>query len=745
MLGAMKYSLIPTWALWAVLGWGAAAPLRADIAVAGYGAGTSGVAPDPAAEGWAAGLPTADGANFASLGLSPEGNSGWNAWRMLDNSSSGGQFLTWTRNFTEQEHIEAYEKGWNLRARLRVADPVAGNAGGNSVLLLYGNNALAPAGVARRFILFLDVNAGGALVASLAGGPTVTLAGVDAAKYHVHEFEFDGASKTASYLVDGAVKASGYAGTGSTFNGVQWGTGSSGGRGDGYWNEVRFSIREALSAPTLVSSPVGKTLQTGESITLAGAFRGVVTAYEWLKDGFPVEGGTGPTLTIPFALAGDGASYVLRATNGAGFSDSEAAVVVVAPDVVPPAVRALEVSIYASRLRLEVSEPLDEVTALDPARYGVSGGVSVQSVVKVNPFTYDLAVLPRPTAGDSYQIHLEGLRDLAGNAFAGAGAVASARAAAGFPLLGQLVAAFSGGTAEAHPLDGVTWRDASGNGNHARSPGASNGVPLRRPTLVPGGLKGLDTLAFSRSRQQFLAIAGSAATGLEGADYTFFVVAKPTAAPAAGQFPNLLRHQSDFHGANWGAYFFAGNTATSNQAALVVSARNGSGGEVPCFVNPVAFGGWMILSGQVAGSAGTSFGRQEDRAVVPVATRQGSAAGSLRFGSTPLATYLGRSPAGDGSNDSYDGEMAEVLIYAGALDEGERAAVELYLRQRYFAAEAPEIALEPQPNGDLQIRFTGRLEHSEDLQSWTPLGTSSPWVVPAPARLVREYFRAMVP
>ncbi len=738
----MKSSLAFTFWV-AALGCWAAAPLQADVVVADYRAGAVGAAPDPATQGWVAGLPTADGANFQSLGLSPDGASGWNAWRMLDNSSSAGQFLTWNRAFTEQEHLEAYDKGWNLRARLRAADPVAGNAGGNAVVLLYGNNSQAPAGTARRFILFLDVNAAGSLVASLAGGPTVTLAGVDAARYHVHEFEFDGASKTASYLVDGVVKATGYAGTGANFNGLQWGTGSSSGRGDGYWNEVRFSIREALSAPSLVTSPLGQTVQTGQSFTLTGAFGGVVTSYEWLKDGFAVEGGTGPSLTIPFALAGDGASYVLRASNGAGFSDSEAAVVVVAPDTVPPAVRALEVSLFASRLRLEVSEPLDETTALDPARYGVSGGVSVESVVKVNDFTYDLAVTPRPTAGATYEVSFRGLQDLAGNALAGA--VASARAASGFPLMAQLVAAFSGGTAEAHALDGITWRDGSGNGNHARSPGVSNGVPLRRPSLVPAGLKGLDTVAFSRSRQQFLAIPGATATGLEGSDYTFFMVAKPTASPAAGQFPNLLRHQSDFHAANWGAYFFAGNSATGNQAALVVSARNGSGGEVPCFVSPVAFGGWMILSAQVAGSAGTSLGRQEDPAAVPRLTRQGSAAGSLRFGSAPRATYLGRSPAGDGSNDSYDGEMAEVLIYAGALDEGERAGVERYLRQRYFAAEVPQIALESLPNGDLEVRFSGQLEHSVDLQSWAPLGASSPWVVPAEARRLREYFRATAP
>ena len=741
----MKISFASTLSWWAALGCWAAAPLRADQTVAAYDAGVSGLAPDPASQSWVAGVPAADAANFQSLGLSPDGATGWNAWRMLDNSSSAGQFLTWTRPFTEQEHLDAYNKGWNLRARLRAVDPVAGNAGGNAVVLLYGNHSQAPAGSARRFILFLDVNAAGALVASLAGGPTVTLAGVDAARYHLHEFEFDGASKTANYLVDGVVKASGYAGTGTSFNGVQWGTGSSGGRGDGYWNEVRFTIREALSVPQLLASPVGKTIQTGESLTLSAAFSGIITSYEWLKDGFPVEGGTGPTLTIPFALAGDAASYVLRASNGAGFTDSEAAVVVVAPDTVPPKVKALEVSVFAARLRLEVSEPLDDSKALDPAAYGISGGVALRTVTKVNAFTYDLAVEPRPAEGALYQLSLVGIADLAGNAFAEVDARVSARAASGLPLMGRLAVAFSGETAEAHPLDGVTWRDGTGNGNHAISPGASHAVTLRRPSLVAGGLKGRDTLAFSRTRQQFLAIPGAGATGLDGEDFTFFIVAKPTAAPAAGQFPNMLRHQSDFHAANWGAYFFAGNSATSSQAALVVSARNGSGGEVPCFVNPVTFGRWMLLTGQVAGSTGTSLGRLEDCAVTPAEVRENSAAGSLRLGATPLATYLGRSPAGDGSNDSFDGEMAEVLIYAGALDEAERAEVELYLRQRYFAMEVPEIVLQPRPNGDLEIRFTGLLQHSADLDHWTPLEVSSPWVVPAEARLLREFFRSVFP
>lgn len=714
----------------------------ADTVAAAYNAGTTGTAPDPVMEGWTAGVPTTDTANFASESVSPDGSTGFNAWRMLDNSTAGSQFITWTKNLTDEEHQNAYANGWNLKTRIRVADPVAANGGSNSVVLLYGNNAQGPVGTARRFILFLDVNASGVLVASLAGGSTVTLTGVDPAQHHVHEFNFDAVTKQATYLVDGVSKATGYAGTTGTFNGIQWGTGSSGGRGDGYWNEVTFTIRNAPSAPVLATSPAGGSFKVGDSITLTGSFTGVVTTYEWLKNGELVPNQTTATLSIPFARATDAGSYVLRASNATGSAETAAAVITMLPDTVPPGVRSLSASIFASRLRMTVSEPLDDLVSQVPTNYSVPGR-TVTGVTKISDFLYDISIDPAPAAGESLTLNISGVKDEAGNSFAPPSAQTTAPS--GFPVMPRLIAAFHGGSAVTHPLDGVTWNDLSGNGNHAVSRGTADTTALRRPTLVSAGLNGRNTFAFSRTNQQFLAIDGAQSTGLNGTDYTFFLVAKQASAVTSGYFPNLIRHASDFSAANWGAYFFAGNAATSSQPAMVISARNGGGGEVPCFVTPVSFGSWSILSGQVNGAAGESSGRLEARDTFPASVTTGSATGSLNMGTTPVATFIGRSAGANVANESFDGEMAEVLIYSGALTAAEQAAVELYLRCRYFGPDHADIAILPQANGDVEITFAGALQRSVNLQQWTTLNVTSPHVIPAASRLTAEFFRSACP
>ena len=716
----------------------------ADTIVAAYDAGTSGTAPEPLTEGWSPGAPPADAANFVSEGVSPDGTTGFNAWRMLDNSTAGGQFLTWNREFTVEEQTTAWTNGWNLRARLRVADPVAGNAGSNSVVLLYGNNSVVPAGTARRFILFLDVNASGVLVASLAGGPTVTLTGVDPALHHVHEFDFDPATRTATYLVDGTSRATGYAGTGTNFNGVQWGTGSSGGRGDGYWNSVSFTIRAAPTPPVPVTNPQSATVSVGDSLTLTGSFSGVVTAWEWLKDGTPIPEATGPSLTIPFVRSTDAGRYVLRASNGAGSGETAEAVITVRPDAVPPAMTSIGVSIFGSRLRVTMSEPLDEAQALQAGNWSVAGR-AVTGVTKVTDFLYDVAVDPAPAAGDVVTLTASGVKDQAGNPVTPASA--SATAASGFPVLPRLVAAFNEASAAPHPVDGVTWNDLSGNGNHARSRGSADTTPLRRPTVVPAGLNGRSTFGFLRANQQFLAIDGPVSLGLDGSDYTFFIVAKQATAPAAGAgyFPNLIRHQSDFNAANWGAYLFAGNTATGGQPALVVSARSASGGEVPCFVSPVGFGSWSLITGQVSGGTGTSTGRHEARDTRPATVATGSASGTLTFGTQARATFIGRSAGANVANESFDGEMAELLIYAGALTAEEQAAVQLYLRCRHFGADEADLVVLQRPDGDIEVTFAGVLQRSADLQSWTTHAGGSPLLLRAGARLPAEYFRSVCP
>ena len=289
-----------------------------------YHAGVAGnppAAPSPATQGWTAVTPTTDVGNFVNAGVSPDGTSGLNAWRVLDNSTATSQFLYWTRAFTARQQTDAAAYGWRLVSHMRIADPVAGNAGANSAYLFFGNNAN------RRWIIFFDVNSAGQLVASLQGGSVVTLTGVDATLHHTHEIVYSPATQQAEYLVNGTVRASGWAGTTGTANGVRFGTESSGGRGDSYWNRVRFEINDppVPPVPAATAHPASVSAVEGTAVTLTATFSGSPASYQWLKDTVPVAGATAATLTIASVTPADAGDYWCRATNATGSGSSRSA------------------------------------------------------------------------------------------------------------------------------------------------------------------------------------------------------------------------------------------------------------------------------------------------------------------------------------------------------------------------------------------------------------------------------------
>ncbi len=195
-----------------VLAWVWAADVSADVVVARYFAGFEGnpeAAPSPEVQGWVFGAPGGGEANIASEPVSPDGEKGYHAWLLWDNS-------------------------------------------------------------------------------------------VD-------------------YVVNGVVWFSGYTGTSSGFNGVQFGTGSSSGRGDGYCNEVVFAVNDLAgggAAPVVVSHPQDRVAAAGSSVALEAEFSGDVTSYQWFHDGEPVEGGDGPVLVLDPLDAADGGDYWCRASNG---------------------------------------------------------------------------------------------------------------------------------------------------------------------------------------------------------------------------------------------------------------------------------------------------------------------------------------------------------------------------------------------------------------------------------------------
>ncbi|MFM7181197.1 MAG: CotH kinase family protein [Verrucomicrobiales bacterium] len=306
---------------------------NADRVVARYVAGLEGnpaEAPSPATLGWNAVNPTNDLQNFINGPVSPDGGSGLNAWRTLDNSTATSQFITWTHPVAAADHASATEHGWTLAARVRIADPVANNAGNRTVTFSYGNGS-------RRWLFFFDVNAAGHLVVDLWGGSsavtTLTITDLDLSKYHEHQLVWNPATNNTDYLVNGVVRHTGYNGASNSFNGVRFGTESTGGRGDGHWNEVVFAVDEPVISPprpVVVAHPESAIAPAGGAVTLTAAFSGTVTDFQWFKEGAPIPGAEAATLTLdPLAASNDG-EYWCRAFNGPEvWSETDTAAVMV--------------------------------------------------------------------------------------------------------------------------------------------------------------------------------------------------------------------------------------------------------------------------------------------------------------------------------------------------------------------------------------------------------------------------------
>ncbi len=94
------------------------------------------------------------------------------------------------------------------------------------------------------------------------------------------------------------------------------------------------SAASRLNAPVIVTNPADVTAIPGQNVALSLAANGSTPLqYQWLKNGFPIEGATTATLDLGAVGKFDTASYSAVVWNGAGFAISVSANVTV---VIPP-------------------------------------------------------------------------------------------------------------------------------------------------------------------------------------------------------------------------------------------------------------------------------------------------------------------------------------------------------------------------------------------------------------------------
>jgi pectate lyase/pectin methylesterase-like acyl-CoA thioesterase len=88
--------------------------------------------------------------------------------------------------------------------------------------------------------------------------------------------------------------------------------------------------------PSITTQPMGKSIQTGESVTFSVVGTGTpAPTYQWFKDGSPISGATSGTHTIASAVVGDSGAYTVTLTNVAASVTSSVATLSVSSVVAP--------------------------------------------------------------------------------------------------------------------------------------------------------------------------------------------------------------------------------------------------------------------------------------------------------------------------------------------------------------------------------------------------------------------------
>ena len=209
----------------------------------------------------------------------------------------------------------------------------------------------------------------------------------------------------------------------------------------------------------------------------------------------------------------------------------------------------------------------------------------------------------------------------------------------------------------------AAWNDASGRHNHALQPN-----PAQRPAFVENVVNGRPALRFTRSAQQQFQLPTADFSGMTDlSQFTLLTVARWAGATTSGLFGGYRGSNRS----NSGSSVF--EIQSGGQLRLRVGAQDGVLASGAVTVNR-----WHLLGASMQAADGSAT-LHVDGALA------GSASG--QSGTTLLANYE-RVPVGSSHDDArtFDGDMAEMILYNRRLGAGERMAVERHLAERYALA-----------------------------------------------------------
>ncbi len=168
-----------------------------------------------------------------------------------------------------------------------------------------------------------------------------------------------------------------------------------------------------FTPPQITGEPADTSAIEGQLASFTVVTKNFDAATQWKKNGAPIPGAIGPTLSFgPVTVADDQAKFSATLTNKLGSVATRNAILTVLPDTTPPAVVGAINQGNASIL-VVLSEPVADASGSADTNYKVDGGISVTAAVVQADHKSVLLSVSTLTYGTAYTVTVNGVQDRA--------------------------------------------------------------------------------------------------------------------------------------------------------------------------------------------------------------------------------------------------------------------------------------------------------------------------------------------
>lgn len=185
---------------------------------------------------------------------------------------------------------------------------------------------------------------------------------------------------------------------------------------------------------TITQQPASVTVDEWATVEFVAAASGIPNTYYWTKNNVPLSGLDNPdgtphypngltstTLRISQVHPSDAGQYRLVANNPVGSATSAPATLNVTPDAQPPRLAfaaglgtpTIQGTLMPMLVKVAFDERIDPSSAANPARYAISGGVTVDTVTLAMDWRTAFLTTGGLKAGERYTVTVNGISDQA--------------------------------------------------------------------------------------------------------------------------------------------------------------------------------------------------------------------------------------------------------------------------------------------------------------------------------------------